>query len=102
MTSIREVVQGSQSQGVDEQIVYTIDTANWGGTPTSPAVVVKDRDGTDVTSTVMPTNSPSVSDDVITLSTLKLLTDGVVYRVEVKFTSGGNIMECYFYVSAQT
>lgn len=102
MSSIREVVQGSQSQGEDEQIVYTIDTANWGGTPTSPAVVVKKSDGTDVTATVMPTNSPSVSDDVITLSTLKLLTAGIVYRVEIKFTSGGNVLECYFHVSAET
>ena len=100
MAEIREVVQGVQMQGGDEQIVYTIDTANWGGTPTSPAVEVKDGDGTNVKSTVMPTGSPSVASDIITLPILKLLTAGVTYRVEVKFTTGGNVLECYFKVLA--
>ena len=102
MAATRDVVEGTQVQGVDEQIVYTIDTANWGGTPTNVAVVVKDADGVDKTSTVMPTNSPSVSGDVITLSFLKLLVSGIVYRVEVKFTTGGNVTECWFDVSAET
>ena len=102
MATTREVVEGTQVQGVDEQIVYTIDTANWGGTPSSVAVVVKDADGVDKTSTVMPTNNPTVAGDVITLSTLKALTTGVVYRVEVKFTAGGNVLECWFDVSAET
>jgi hypothetical protein len=103
MSSVREVVEGAQAQGEDEQVVYTITTTPWGSTPTSPAVVVKrDDTGADVTSTVMPTNSPSILGDVITLSTLKLLTADVVYRVEVKFTTGGNVLECYFMVSAET
>ena len=62
---------------------------------------MKDADVSDVTSTVMPTNSPTVNANVITLSTLKLLTAAIVYRVEVKFTVGGNVQECYFQVSAE-
>ena len=97
---IREVVEGTQVQGEDEEVIYSVDTSNWGGTPTSPSVKVYDADGTDVTGDKMPTNSPSVATDTITLSPLKLLTAGVQYRVEVKFTSSGNVLECYFYVNA--
>ena len=97
---IREVVEGTQVQGEDEEIIYTIDTANWGGTPTSVSVEAKDSAGTDVKSTVMPSGSPSVSTDTITLPTLKALTINKQYRIEVKFTSGGKVMECYFFVSA--
>ena len=49
----------------------------------------------------MPTNSPTVNGNVITLSPLKLLTAGVLYRVEVKYTISGNILENYFHVQAQ-
>lgn len=102
--SIREVVEGTQSQGEDEIISYTLDTANWGGTPSSPAVVVKDMsDGeTDVTTTVMPTNSPSIATDIITLSPLKLLTADSLYKVEVAFITSGNTVEAFFYVRAET
>lgn len=93
MSNIREVVEGQQEQGEDEEIVYTVDTANWGGSPTSPSVVVKDPAGTNVTSTVMPSGSATVNGDVITLPTLKLLTRNKLYRVEVKFTAGGNVFE---------
>ena len=102
MATTREVVEGTQVQGVDEQIVYTIDTANWGGTPTVISAVVKDADGVDKTTTVMNPNNPTASGDVITLSKLDTLVAGVVYRVEVKFTAGGNVLECWFDVSAET
>ena len=97
---IREVVEGTQIQGEDEEVIYTLDTSTWGGTPTSPAVEVKDGDGTDVKSTVMPAGSPSVATDTITLPTLNLLTDGQTYRIEVKFTTGGKVLEAYFFVKA--
>ena len=101
MATDREVKQGVQYQGVDEEIVYTLTTTNWASNPTSPSVQVKESDGTDVTSTVMPTNSPSVSGDVITLSPLKNLTEGKEYRVDVQFTTGSNVWEAYFRVIAQ-
>lgn len=98
----REVLEGKQYQGVDESIAYTLDVSAVGSSPTSPVVVVKDiTNGTTVTATVMPTNSPTVSGDVITLSLLKLLTAGILYRVEVKYTISGNILESYFYVQGQ-
>jgi hypothetical protein len=98
----RRVIEGRQHQGVDERVAYSIDTSTWGGSPTSPSVTVRtinlDDTFTDVTATVMPTNSPSVAGDVITLSLLRNLTAGVRYRVEVQFTSGGNLYEPFFVV----
>ena len=93
-----EVVEGIQDQSCDEEIPYQIVTTNW-GTPTSPSVKAYVIDtGVDVTSVVFPTNEPSVDGDTITLSPLKALTKGVVYRIEVLFTSGAAIFECFFRV----
>ena len=98
----REVVEGPQVQGVDEAVAYSIDTANWGGSPSSVSAVVKQvSDGTDVTSTVMAPNSPSVATDTITLSPLDTLTEGERYKVEVKFDISTDTFECYFFVIAE-
>ena len=105
MTEKREIVEGIQYQGIDEQIYYTITTTPWGASPFSVSMVVKDVAAglADVTSTVS-TGSASVAGDVITLPVIKSLTDitsGHFYRVEVKFTSGGNVFECYFRIQAE-
>lgn len=97
----REVEQGSQRQGEDERIAYTITTTNWGSSPlTDISVVAKDTsDDSDVTSTVFPVNSPSENgSDVISISLMRAITAGTTYRVEVKFTSGGSIFEAHFFV----
>jgi hypothetical protein len=104
--AIREVVypSGPPRQGVDEALSYSIETTHWISTPTSPSVVVYDVTGTartNVTSTVMPTNSPTVLGDVITLSLLRALTADHTYRVEVQFTASGNLFECFFLVRAE-
>lgn len=101
MTS-REVAEGEQVQGIDEQIVYTLTTTNWGSSPSSPAVVAKDLTlgEVDVSTTVL-SGTASVAGDVITLPTLKNLTRDHRYRVEIKFTSGSSIFEAYFYVRAE-
>lgn len=97
--SIREVEEGLQLQGVDERISYALDVANVESSPSSVSAVVKDEAGwTDVTSTLMPTNSPSVNGSVITLSPLRDGTADHVYRVEVKYTASGNVIENYFRV----
>lgn len=102
MATRREAKEGVQPQGVDERIAYTLTTTPWGSTPTGVAVsVTDDADGSTVTSTVMPTNSPSVAGDVITLSLLRSLTAGHVYRVDVQFTCSGNLFEAYFRVRAE-
>ena len=98
--SIREVVEGIQYQGTDEETPYKITTTPWGSSPTSISAKAYDESvGEDVTTTVYPTNSPSAAEDVITLSLLKSLTLDHTYRVEVKFTdSSSNIWEPYFRV----
>jgi len=105
MAEKREVVEGIQYQGVDEQIYYAITTTPWGTSPHTVSMVVKDENAhfADVTSTVS-TGSASVAGSVITLPIIKSLTDitsGHFYRVEVKFTSGSNIFECYFRIQAE-
>ena len=103
MPQPREIEQGLQLQGVDEELVYRLTTTPWGSTPTSPSVVVKDVNQglIDVTSTVMPSGSVSVSGDVMTLPTLKSLTENTLYRVEMKFTSGGSVFESYAFVRCE-
>ena len=100
MTDILEIAEGTQFQTSDERQAYTITTTNWVSTPTSPSVTAYDEGANDkdVTSTVYPTNSPSVSSDVISLSLLRALTRGHTYRIEVQFTVGSSIYECFFRV----
>lgn len=100
----RQIVESPMPQGVDEQIAYTLTTTPWGSSPGSVVVVVKDvttATVSDVTTTVMPVNSPSVLGDVITLSPLKSLTVDKVYRVEVKFTCSGNVFEAFAIIRAE-
>ncbi len=101
----REVEEGEQNQGVDESIAYTIDVTAWGNSPTSTSAVVKDITDsssiTDVTSTIMPSGSTSVSDNIITLPAATAMTAGKGYRIEVKMTLSGNVQEAYFIVRAE-
>ena len=98
----REFIQGRQVQGEDERIAYRVSTTPWGSAPTSVVVVVKDVRASyaDVTATNM-TGSPSVVGDLITLPILHSLIAGKTYRIEVKFTSGGNVFEAYGHVQAE-
>ncbi len=100
MTDILEVVEGTQFQTSDERLAHSVTTTNWVSSPTSPSVTAYDESANDkvVTSTVYPSNSPSVSGDTITLSLLRALTRGHTYRIEIQFTVGSNIYECFFRV----
>ena len=97
MSKEREVVEGPQYQGEDEEIIWTVDISNWGTQPTDISVVVKDEDGNDVTATTT-TGSPSSANlgQYINCPTIHSLTAGTQYRVEVKFTAQGQVWECYF------
>ncbi len=88
-------------QTPNERIIYSITTTNWGTSPASPSVKAYDETNgdTDVTTTVFPTNSPSASGNVVTLSLLRALVQDHNYRIEVQFTSGTNIFECIFRVN---
>ena len=101
--STREVAEGKQYQGEDEEIVYTIDVSNWGDSPTSPALVVKEvtDDYAVVTSTVAPTGSASAAANVITLPTIKALTINKVYQCEILFTMSGNKLETFFKIQGE-
>lgn len=101
MSVDREVIEGIQLQGEDEKVTYSFTTTPWGSSPSSPSMVVKDDDGTDVTDDVT-SGSISPSDDVITLKPIDSLTAGIRYRVEVQFTAGGGApFEMYFYIDCE-
>lgn len=85
------------TQHEGEEISYSIDTTEWGGSPTSPSAKAFVNSG-EVTDCVFPTNSPSISGDDINLSPLKNISSGCCYRIQVKFTIGGNIYIKQFYV----
>ena len=82
----RAAIESPLVQGQDEAVPYRLDTTPWGGTPTDPTVVVKNGNGSEVTVDVMPTNSPTVSGNFITLSKLQSLKVGRPYRLEIKWT----------------
>jgi hypothetical protein len=48
----------------------------------------------DVSATKL-TGSASAGGDVITLPVISGLVSGNRYRLDIKFTTGGNILECY-------
>ena len=70
-----------------EIIPYEI-TVEGANAPSSPVVAVY-KGRTDVTSTVMPTNTPTASGQVISTSALKLLTANSDYAVMITATIGG-------------
>ena len=100
--SVREIKESPMEQGTDEKFSYRFDTtlAQNGGTvtPSACTIAVYDiTDGayTDVTSTVMPVNSPTISTVYITTSPFFNLTVDKTYRMEYLFTISGNIYERY-------
>ena len=97
---ILEVVEGTLYQTSDERLAHSITTTSWVSNPSSPSVKAFDEGANDkdVTTTVYPSNSPSVSSDTINLSLLRDLTRGHTYRIEIQFTVGSNIYECFFRV----
>ena len=83
-------------QGRDEEIVYALTTTPWGSSPSAVLITAYDATASfgDVSSTVL-SGSPSVSGDVITFPVCKSLTMGNIYRVEIMFTTGGNVEETH-------
>lgn len=99
----RQTLETNISQGEDEVIAYSLTTTPWGSSPTSVVVTVWDithgsRD--DVTATVT-SGSATVSGDVITLPVIQDLDEGSTYRVEIRFTVSGQILEAYFILSGE-
>jgi len=98
----RGVKETDLVQGEEEEILYSITTTPWGSNPFNVVVKAYDEsnDLQDVTATVLD-GVPSVTGDVITIPTVKSLTEDHSYRIEVKFTCGANIFETYFYLAGE-
>lgn len=79
-----------------ERITCALETAPWGGAPDEVRVRVYDitrSEPKDVSRTAL--HGPArVAGDVITLPALGPLQVGRVYRLEVRFTSQGEVYEC--------
>lgn len=91
MSKIRTVKESPRYQGVDEAISYRFDFTDI-GTPSAPAVVVKNREGTDLSASLL-TGAASVVGDYVVCPELGSLVDGEEYRLECKATVAGNILE---------
>jgi hypothetical protein len=81
------VNEGAQAQLTIEEITWAI--VFTGATSISSVSVTVYQAGTDVTSTVMPTGTASVSGSTVTLPTLKSLTADLSYRIVVTATVDG-------------
>ena len=96
----REFKESPMSQGEEEQIAYQLTSTPWGSTPTSIVVKIYDAGGTDKSTTCL-SGTASATGDIITLPVCKSLTAGNRYKLQVKFTSGGNVYEAFGYVDAE-
>ena len=90
----RRIKESPLYQGEDESVAYTLTTTPQGGGPSSPAVVIKDADDSDISGTNM-TGSASVDGDVITSPAVHSLTPGAKYRLEFQWVSSGNTLEAW-------
>lgn len=101
MAGLREVKQGIQVQGKSEEVPYAIDFADWDYTPTSPVVKAYDADNltTEVTSTLFPTNNPTIVGTKIVLSLCKAGTVNKTYKIVVSYTYNTTAkLSTYFFV----
>ncbi|KKM08392.1 hypothetical protein SY88_23675 [Clostridiales bacterium PH28_bin88] len=94
-------IDPENEQGVNEAIFYELTTTLWGPALSNIAVHTVDVTAgfVDVSEAVQD-GDPSIEDDTITLPQIKNLTAGHVYRVAVRFQSGGNVFEPLFVIYA--
>ena len=111
MPAINEVLEGRLYLTVGEERVFAIDVTGIkvNGVqivPASPVVTAYDlSNNTNVTSTVLPTNNPTISDPNINLPLFKAFSAGKVYRIVVVFTNGSTekfVRWIEVYISAVT
>lgn len=106
MAMYREIFESPLIQGSDEAIAYTLTTTPWGTSPANVAVKLYEWNaetqvrGTDVSLTNL-TGAAAVVGDVITLPVITGLTPEKTYRMEIKFTVSGNVMETYGFIYAE-
>lgn len=100
MTSTRRVDESPIYQGEDESIAYIFEWAAV-GTPTTPAVAIKERDTLTDKSATMLSGSASVVGTTVVTPLVTALAAGTVYRLECKTTISGNIYEAWCEIIAE-
>jgi len=97
-----EVVETGIRQGQDEKIPYALTTTPWGSDPTDVEITAYDTSASydEVTATIL-SGDAAVDGDVITTPTVTSLTIGHTYRIEIKFTAGAKVLECFFLIKGQ-
>ncbi len=105
---IREIIEGLQAQGEAEKVPYRLTTTPWGaGTPSGVVITAwvwkeaTQARGADVTTTLFPINSPTLSDGLIVLSFLESVTAGIRYRIEMLFVLSGTTFEAIAFIDGE-
>jgi hypothetical protein len=102
MTTPRQVNETEIYQGEDERIAYQLTTTPWGSSPTSVSVALYDVTlGGREDASANLNGSASVSDDTITCPVVENLTPNKRYRLEIKFSSGGNTWESFAIINSE-
>ena len=99
MTTLLKVIK----QGVDEKIVYSVDTSRWGGSPLNVDVKIYESAGktkTDVTSSCL-IGDPAVVGNVISTPAVHSLVADKKYRLEVLFDSDTDTLEFIILIYAK-
>ncbi len=94
-------ITGPGAQGVDEIIAYQVQCTPAASVVVSVKVYDTTDGDTDVTATVMPAGTATVSGGNITLPLLRDLEARHVYRVEVRYSDGTNTLEPFFMVAGE-
>jgi len=95
-----EVEGGEVEQTSSEEIPWQMVTTKVATNPSAVTVVVYDATANDedVTDTVMPDGTHTISGDTISFKIMKSLTKGHLYRIEALFTTGDTKPEGIMYV----
>lgn len=98
--SDREIIESPLYQGISEEIVYTLDTTPWGGSPGNVAVTLWDEANTDVSATHL-TGSAAVNVNAIVTPAVHSLETGKKYRLEIAWEYAGSKLEAFAVINGQ-
>ena len=101
--SRREVKESPIGQGSNEQISYSIDTTAWGGSPSSASCTLYDmtKEPYKNVSATNLSGDASSSGDTVTTPEVHSLEPGHLYRLNIQFTSNGNVREAYVMIEGE-
>lgn len=91
----RQLLITTEQQRLDERVAYSITLDATYTSPSTPVCVLYDlTDNTDVSLSKL-SGSPAINGQVFTTPLVISLVAGRTYRLECKFSSGGNTFEPY-------